>query len=470
MSKDVTPFMEITLPETNVMSIESIIFKDGENYDNTPTIGEFMNPNEYVPAGSSPSGVDTYRFFEVESLVDQYRWGDDIATTRIGNQDTGKSVSYKYGFYNQESDTIVPTYSITKGAWIPLTQKFITEYTDNGYMKVIFGSGEITGHMTDLSDVKSDFAKYQMTNMIRNNFMGKLPNAGWTMYIMYRVGGGETSNLAKGRINKFAYLDVEIGKCISSNSDGTTISNVKNSISCTNPSPSVCGKNAPTVDEIRNMIKYNNGSMNRCVTLKDYQVMIEKMPARYGMPFRVGAIEENNKVMMYILCIDNEGKLSTLIPDQMAKNIENYLSHYRSINDFIEIKVGRIINISVEVDLYVDKNYNTNDVIREVINSIKEYMDINKHQLGEDIYVGDMIKEVSKIDGVINLFDIRIYNEFGENYSPVMASQDTVENTVNKNNAQLDITLTNYILNSDSDELYEIKYPEKDIRCRCMVR
>jgi hypothetical protein len=469
-SNDVKPFMEIVLPERDIMNIESIIFKDGVNYNNDPSMSEFMNPNEFVPASSSPSGVDTYRFFEVNSLVEQYRWGDDISTTRAGNQNVGKTVTYEYGYYNQEADTVVPTFSITKGQWVPLTQKFITEYTDNGYLKIIFGCGETAGQTVDYTDSKSDFTTYQMTKMIRNDFLGKLPKGGWTMYVQYRVGGGESSNVAKDTINRFVWLNAEIGKCLTTNTDASIIASVRDSLRCTNTTPSVCGKNAPTIDEIRNMIKYNSSAQERCVTLKDYLARIESMPARYGSPFRVGAIEENNKVMLYMLTIDNEGKLSVIIPEQLARNMENYLSMYRSINDFVEMKVGRIINLSFEVDVFVDKNYNTNDVIRNIINTVKDYMDVNKHQLGEDIYIGDLEKEISKVDGVLNLTDLRVYNEYGSGYSSTKATQQTVEGTVNDKNAELDMDASEYILNSDADEMFEIKYPNADIRCRCRVR
>lgn len=470
-SKDVKPFMEIVLPDLDIMNIESIIFKVGTDYNSSPTMAEFMNPNEFIPATSSPDKTDTYRFFEVNSLVEQYRWGDDVTSSKLLTQDIGGSVTYKYGYYDAEQDTIVPTYSITKGKWVPVTQKFITEYTDNGYMKITFGSGEIAGQLVDYNMAKSDFSKHQISNMIRNNFLGKLPSGGWTMYVMYRVGGGESSNVPKGKINQFSFLDLEIGKCATNNNDIKTINDIKNSLRCTNTTPSVCGKNAPDIEEIRNMIKYYNGAQGRCVTLKDYISRLEYLPARYGSPFRIGGIEENNKIMLYLLCIDNDGKLTTLVPDQLAKNIENYLSLYRSINDFVEIKAGKIINLSFEVDTYIDKNYNANDVVRNIIDTIKNYMDINKHQLGEDIYISDLEKEISKIDGVINLIDLRVYNEFNpQMYSPVKSSLLTIENSVNDNNAQIDLVACDYILTNESDELYEIKYPESDIRCRCMAR
>lgn len=470
-TSDIQPFMEIVLPEQNIMSIESIIFKDGTDYNSTPTMGEFMNQNEYVPAVDSPTNVDTYRFFEVDSLAQQYRWGDDISTTKSGNQNVAQPVTYTYGYYNQDSGELVPTSAVTKGQWVPLTQKFMTEYTDNGYLKIIFGAGESAGQRVDYSNAESDFTKSQISKMIRNNFLGKLPEAGWTMFIQYRVGGGASSNVAAGRINAISYLNAQIGKCISTNRDADIIGAVRDSIRCTNTTPSVSGKDAPTAEEIKNLVKYNNAAHERCVTVKDYIERIQMMPARYGCPFRISGIEANNKVMLYLLGIDNDGKLSNLIPDKLIENIINYLSMYRSINDFVEMKSGRIINLSVEADLFIDKTYDSSDVMREVFNAIRDYMDINKHQMGEDIYISDLEKEVSKVDGVINITDLRIYNEIGGEYSPTQTAQgviDTDDEDVSRK--QIDLVSSMYVLDSEVDEMFEIKFPDKDIRIQAIQR
>ena len=481
-ASDIKPFMEIVIPSFDVMNVESIIFKNGANYNSDPTMDEFMQEREFVPAEESPTGVDTYRFFEVESLLDQYRWGDDISTNKDGNQDQGKPKTTTYGYYDATADTVVPTASITRGTWKPMTQKFITEFTDKGYLKVIFGSGEQVGQNVNIG-CATDFAKYQISRMVRNNFLGKLPSSGWTMYILYRVGGGAASNVAAGSITSISYLNADFGNCLRYGDDSALVSAIKNSISVKNTIPSVSGKDAPSVEEIRNMVRYNNASQNRCITLKDYESRVQMMPPRYGSPFRISVTEENNKVMMYLLGIDYLGKLSAVLPDVLVSNIINYLSHYRSINDYVEIKSGRIVNISFEVDLYVNRNYNSSDVVKNVINVIKSYMDINKHFLGEDIYVSDIEKEISKVDGVKNLIDLRIYNEYGDNYSNTIISQETSNITYDDSQSdvyqytpnetqtrtQIDLAASDYILNSDSDMMFEVKYDE-DIKVRVKVR
>lgn len=470
-SSDIKPFMEIILPDTGVMGIESIIFKDGTDYNTIPTASEFMNQNEFVPASDSPSNVDTYRYFEVDSLAEQYRWGDDVSTTKAGNQNVGQPVSYTYGYYNDEDGIIVPTACVTRGQWIPLTQKFVTEYTDNGYLKITFGSGESAGQRVNLGGAQSEFSKNRISRMIRNNFLGKLPEGGWTMFIQYRVGGGASSNVAAGRINAISYLNAQIGKCVSTNDDVKAIAFVRDSIKCKNTTPSVSGKDMPTTEEIKNMVKYHNAAQERCVTLKDYIDRIQMIPPRYGCPFRISGIEENNKIAIYLLGLDNERKLSSLIPTATIRNIENYLSMYRSINDFVEMKSGRIVNLSFEVKVFIDKNYNAPDVIRGVIEVIENYMDVNKHQMGENIYMSDLQKEITKIDGVMNIVGFSVYNESGGRYSPTITSQITIPDADgNTNRQEIDLDASQYVLNSEPDEMFEIKYPEENIRVMAMQR
>lgn len=476
-TNSIKPFMEILIPDRNVMNIESIIFKNGGDYKTIPHNNEFYMNGEYISAEDNPYGTETRRFFEVNSLLEQYRWGDEINNNVEGNQVTSHSnkVTYGYMYSDANINTPIPTTVITKGQWYPLTQKFITEYTDKGYLKVIFGSGKPAGQVVDI-DEGCDFTKSQISRMISNNAMGVLPpnNGNWTMYIKYRVGGGTSSNIAAGALTNIVYLDAEVGTCIYTLDEHKISNAVRNSITVTNTIPSVSGKDIPTIEELRNMIKYSNAAQERCVTLKDYENRVLMMPPKYGCPFRVSATEENNKIMLYLIGLDNNGYFTPTMPEQMIKNIINYLSMYRSLNDFVEIKSGRIINISFEVDVFVDKNYNPGDVVKNIINTIKDYMDIKKRYIGEDIFVGDIQKEVSKVDGVLNLIDLRVYNEYGKNYSTVMTPQQIKQfdgyGDKEEGRDEIDLSASDYILITESDSIFELKFPETDIKVRVKTR
>lgn len=446
---DIKPFLEILIPSKNVMSVESVIVKDGTDFFSQPEYGEFFSDNV------TSNNIAKKRFYEVNNLSQQTVWGDAI--------DNGKTEEYNYRIDGKN----IPAYSIVKGAWLKINHKFITEYTDSGYLKLIFGSGLEPRENEEPLGKSSTFAINQMEKILNNSSLGFLPQANSTLYVLYRVGGGRISNVPKGAISYIKDLKCGFNPSLSDNSGNyQAIKNIKNSIQVVNTTPSVSGKDKPTIEELRYYIKYNNASQERCVTLKDYKYRILSMPSRYGTPFRVGVIEENNKVMVYILGIDHRGKLSEEMPDMLLQNIETYLSRYRMINDFVEIKAGKIINVSFELKLHIDKAFNPNSIRDAVSKTIIEYMDINKREMGDDIFIGDMLKEILKNKGVINVAYIKAFdmsNKDGYSVTEIPQAIKPVSEDSGENVREIDLESSENILYSEADAMIELKEPEKDI-------
>ena len=436
---DVVPFMEILLPIENVMNVESIVVVDGTENTIVPTYGIFY--------GTCNGNENITRFYEVDNLAQNYTW-----TEKIG--ENGVAETYIYGYDG------VPTYCITKGEWRPVEHKFITEYTDKGYLKIIFGASD--GNIE--VDGASSFSKWQMTRILNNKNLGILPKPNSTIFVLYRAGGGKSSNVPKGAINKVSYLNVIFG----SNGDKEEGEKIIKTLTVENTTPSVSGKDMPNEKELKYLIKYNNAAQERCVTLKDYVDRILMMPPKYGTPFRVGVTEENNKIMIYVMGINSNGKLDASLPVTLIKNIEDYLSGYKMINDYIEIKAGRIINLSFNIKVVIDKNYNTTDVIKAVYDLVVNYMDVNKHLMGEKIFVGDIYKEICKLDGILSVGEIKVYNETeGDEYSKTTVSQEI--NYTDDNKIEIDLISTHSVLYNDGDTMMEIKNPKKDIRIESIL-
>lgn len=427
-ASDVKPFMEVVIPVNGVMNVESIIVVDGQDVTKVPTYDMFYGDCQ----GAT-------RFYEVDNLAQTKIWGESNATPVI----------YKY------SASGGPVCCVTKGEWKTIKHKFITEYTDKGYLKVIFGAGSENNNI----NISAGFKKWQLSKIMNNNNLGVLPKPGSTMFILYRVGGGASSNVAKGAINRVSYLSAQ--------TTGST-ENLMRSIKVENTVPSISGKDMPTEQELKYYIKYHKAAQERCVTIKDYIDRILLLPPKYGTPFRVGVAEENNKIMIYLLGVDNDGKLSDKLPLTLIENIENYLAEYRMINDYIEIKAGRIVNISFEIDIIIDKNYNRNDVLTLVINKVKDYMDVNRHLMGEDIYVGDIEREIGNVDGVINLISLKVNCETADSTGNNSYSNTRPQQPMNGN--EIDLEATDWILYNDGDSMMEIKNPETDIKIRVKER
>lgn len=482
-TSDLTPFMEVILPDTNVMNVESIIFKETSNYSNSPAMSEYYVDAEQYRLSSESSY--TYRFFEVNSLAQTYRWGAkaniDENTDIIANI-TNPDVydDYTETILDGDGSGSTRTSRYYKGEWKPLVQKFITEYTDNGYMKIIFGSGV---KYDTVPSGQTSFADLIASNIINNEMLGVLPKAGWSMYILYSVGGGVDANLAANSINNigsvsFAWTNLNA-------TDGTVKGSVEKTLSVTNTTAAVAGKDAPSSDELKYLIKYNTGSQERCVTLKDYEVRLSQMPPKYGAPFRSMAIEKNNKIEMSFLGLNANRKLDSALPQTLVENVMSYMEGFKSINDYLEIKSGKIYDIGFTIDIFVDKSYTTSDVVTSVINLVSDYMSVENHQMGEDIFIGDLEKNIGLVDGVSNLISLKVWNIFNGKYSSSKSPLPRVSvsttctsisnngfnlNTSGSYAEELDMESVDKVLYGDYNSMYEILNDKADIQVRVKTR
>jgi len=479
---DLKPFMEVVLPESNVMNVESIIFKETTDFNTNPSTYEYYIDEEQYRIGSE--SVMTYRFFECDSLADQWRFGTEANIDNYVINDMYNPHLYDdyYEVVKDENDKIktARTSRYYRGKWKPLTQKFITEFTDNGYLKIIFGAGNT---YADVPSKYTTYGEYIASRQINNDMLGVIPKEGWTMYVLYRVGGGVSTNLGPGAINKITLANIDWGGN-TGNTDGSMRGKVITSFEVTNLSTAVAGKDEPSTEEIKALMKYNMGAQNRAVTVKDYRVKLMQMPPKYGAPFRNTVIEANNKIEMDFLGINALGQLDSALPQTLVENVIEYMSNYKQINDYIEIKSGRIYNIGLGIDVFVDKNYNPANVITNVINAVKDYFDVNNHEMGDDIFLGDLEKEITLLDGVISLIDLRVYKIWNGRYSPdkcplpplvlegvCESSPAQPFNTPDGSlSEQIDLMAVDNVLYGDYNSMYEIKNPNQNIQIKCKLR
>jgi hypothetical protein len=415
-ASDIKPFFEVVLPEIGILSIDSVITLPGTNYSTEPSSSQFTNI--------------TNRWFEMDALAED----------KVFIEDTTKTTDNA---------------GVRPGKFISVTKKFISEYTDLGFTKLIFGSG--TKDTSSLCDFDTNTSLVnQIGDFINNMSLGETQTANTTMFVKYRIGGGADTNIGVGVLTSVGLANVSV-----IGNDNQVNNAVKNSLTVNNAFPALGGRGVPSVDEIRNMVRYNFASQNRAVTIKDYQTRISQMPGKFGIPFRCGVFEEQNKVNVYILGLDGNSKLSNSSTSALKDNISTYLANYRMLNDYVKITDGRIVNLGFEIDLYIDKKVTQSQVISQVINDVQAYMDINKYQMGDNIYISNLLKEINDVGGVINVIDLRIYNKVGGIYSINEISQAYVD----AETRQIDIS-NDYTLFGEPTTMFEILEPTKDISVR----
>lgn len=415
--ENVRPFFEIVLPDDNVLSINSIITLEGTNYTSTPTTNQFFD--------------EDIRWFEVDALA------DDIV-------------------FIPDNTVVSDDSSLRPGKFKRIDQRFIREYTDNGFTKIIFGGGsEDISALCDF-DVNKALVN-RVGDFINNLSLGITPSANSTMFIQYRVGGGADTNIGPNVLTNVNQVEL-----IVNGSNTTTNQRVSNSLTVNNPLPALGGKDEPSIEELRNLVRYNFSSQNRAVTLEDYKTRIGLMPGEFGVPFRSNVMEEQNKVKVSILSLGDDGGISSASNQTLRNNIATYLSDYRMLNDFVEVDNGKVYNLGFEVDLFIDKQFSQSQVVSQTISVITDYFDINKWGMGDNVYLTQLLEQINNVTGVLNVVDLRVYNKVGQGkYS----SNEIPQPYIDDETRQIDL-LGEFTIFGDPVGMFEIKFPDTDIRVR----
>jgi hypothetical protein len=160
---------------------------------------------------------------------------------------------------------------------------------------------------------------------------------------------------------------------------------------------------------------------------------------------------------MFILGFDADKKLITT-SDALKQNLSTYISQYRVINDSIKIKDAFVINIGIDFEVTVLPQYNNNLVLTNCIAALKDYFNIDKWQINEPILLKDLFILLDKIEGVQTVKTIDVTNKTGTVLGYSQYNYDIKGATQN-----------NVIYPSLDPMIFEIKYPDSDIKGRVVT-
>lgn len=410
---DVKPFFELFLPEKNVLGITSVLLKNGTQFTNLPSASEFL-------------GLEN-RWYEVDALAEDRVFIED--PTKVSDQP-----------------------GIKVGRYIQTQNKFISEFTSEGFKKLTFGGGTNTAQ-----DALDQFTTLGTTLDIQkysNNLsLGSALKANSTLFIQYRVGGGLNTNLGTNVINQVGTISF----FVNGPSDNTNTA-VINSLRCNNVTAAIGGANMPTLEEIRNYVSFNFAAQKRAVTVQDYESIIRTMPAQFGAPAKVSITENDNKILIQILSYDTQGRLTNIVSNTLRQNIATYLSNYRMMNDYISIFSAEVIDLSLDVSIVLDSAQNSGQVITNVIDKISTYFDPQSRQLGQNVYLSELRSIIQNTNGVLTVANIDVFNEVGGQYSSAETSM-VYSDPETKQIGPVDDTIF-----AQPNQAYQIRFPNKDIR------
>ena len=402
-------------------------------------------------------------------------------------------------------------------------KRFTTRLVDEQTIELRFGSGnESTPDELLIPNTKNVGLglnnsinrmgeSFDPSNFLKTNTYGIAP-AQTTLTVNYLAGGGIQSNVPQGDLTKI--------KAVSFNDDILAFTEInfpvyneaRRSLVVENIEPATGGKGFETIEEIRENAIATFGAQNRAVTKKDYEVRALAMDTMFGGVAKVyveqdGSIDTNAAqqvlrnpsvkkdftnlvkslksstddeitlaldtflktkqtfavesnpfaINMYLLGYDSNNKLTTLNAT-VKQNLKTYLEEYRLLTDAINLIDGYVVNIGVNFDITVFANYNKREVVLKCVQVVTNYFDINKWKMNQSINLSELELELANVDGVSSVPNVEIINladSTGLTYSQY--SYNIIEATRNK-----------IVYPSLDPSIFEIKYPNKDIKGRAL--
>ena len=317
-----------------------------------------------------------------------------------------------------------------------------------------FGGGNVSAEEQVREFARNGY-DLNLSKYSNNLALGSALKPNSTLFVQYRVGGGQNSNLGVNVINQIGTVSFAVN-----GPQETTNRTVINSLRCKNLTAAIGGANRPTIEEVRNMVSFNFAAQNRAVTINDYESIIRTMPSQFGAPAKVTITEENNKIKIKLLSYDDDGKLTEISSNTLKQNIANYLSNYRMINDYISVESANVIDLGVTVDVVLDASQNQGTIVTKIVDIVSEYFSPNNRQMGENVVVSELRRQIQNEDGVVSISDMLFFNKVGGQYS----SSQTSQRYVNPETKQIELIADTIF--AEPTQTYQIRFPNKDIKVR----
>ena len=317
-----------------------------------------------------------------------------------------------------------------------------------------FGGGNVSAE-EQLREFARTGDSFDLNKYSNNLALGAALKSNSTLFIQYRIGGGLASNLGANVITQIGRVSFFV------NGPSESVNkSVINTLRCNNVTAAIGGANAPTTEDVRQMVTFNFSAQNRATTVNDYESIIRNMPSQFGAPAKVSITEENNKIKIKMLTYDINGNLTDTISNTLKSNVATYLSNYRMINDYISIESANPIDLAIDIDVVLDGAQNQGAIVSKIIDLTTTYFNPQVRQLGQNVNVSELRRVIQNENGVVSISDMRFYNRVGGQYS----SNQTSQRYSNANTKQ--IQLINDTIFAEPTQIYQVRFPNKDINVR----
>jgi len=381
-----TKFLEIDLGEDNLIEIISCVDGSGQNWYEVDYLAQ-------------------------DKILKQTHYSDD--STRTTAYDQGNA---------SNNVSVVPVPYVAE--YIKSTKKFTTKFDeDTQTYKACFGNGlfRFSNSGSNVDPVEQAGVTINGTSLVDipsalGVVVGNNPNLGETpsntsLTFTYRAGGGATSNVQANEL--------------------TTINNAPGGVSLTitNEEPTTGGTDGQTIEEIRSNASAFFASQMRCVTKEDYTARILSIPPKLGSIAKCYIDRNDNGSLLISTLSYNQKRQLVQTPQLVIQNIATFLDKYRMINDQLDfgynlgdddnpiIFSGYVINFGVHFIVNYDRRSNPTEVKINVINTIKQFFNIDKMHFKQSINMNDLQYNILGLEGVIGIKELKLFQDGNDKYA-----------------------------------------------------
>jgi len=361
---------------------------------------------------------------------------------------------------------------------IEVPRRFVSRFKTNTLLELEFGAGitAVSGSIPNPFNVGIGTVNgidllntaFDPTNFVTNDSYGLAP-VNITLNITYLVGGGAAAN---AQINELTYIS-SISSNFTHPVNPGVATTIQNSVATNNTTRAVGGGDGDTPESLKLNTLAMFPSQMRAVTQQDYLGMVLGMPPKFGQvakayvtkdtatfaQYLVGEPGERDPLAtsIYLLSYNTAGQFTDPGP-ALLKNIQTYLGQYRMLTDTVILKPAYIVNIQVNFDIIVRPNYTSRDVIANCLIALKAYFNRENWQINEPIIISEIYTLLDQIAGVQTVQKVQINNIAGTGQGYSQYSYDIPGATLN-----------GIIYPSLDPSVFEVKYPDVDIKGRVVT-
>lgn len=421
------PYDKITLPETNVSQIVSVVDSDGNTWYEVPFLAQDIIPESIRNTPFNDKQLSQYAGSVPYLLCWKQVERRFVTRTRA---DQRVELQFGAGLSSEADEEIVPN---------------------------PFNVGIGLNYFRRAVDVSID-----PMNFLYTRTYGTAPS-NTTLTVKYLTANGLQDNVDSNTIT--IINSYSTNNSIYSGLDQTLLSTVAASLTINNPAPAFGAHDRKPLELVREEAMAHFAAQNRNVTREDYVMRCFTMPPKFGSVAKAYATQDTQlarwnedfrapnpyAINLYVLSSKNDGSFAVTNP-ALKENLKTYISQYRLMTDAVNIKDPYIVNIKVYYEIITRPGYNSNEVLLRCTARLKQLLNNDNMQINQPILISKLFTELDKVEGVQTVQNIKFENMYDmlQGYSGVLYD---VEGAIR-----------NGILYPSVDPMiFEVKFPNTDI-------